>query len=297
MRALGSRILLGVSLYTLADDLPDLRDAVLVASFDGWVDAAEAASGAVSHVAGHGRLLATFDPDALFDYRSRRPILDVNDGRLSDLSWPDLTIRHVRAGERDLLVFSGAEPDLRWRELAGDVAELAGRLDVTQWISLGAVPAAVPHTRPVPVLATASRDGLLAAGETQGPEGLLRVPSAAISALEMAVSAAGTPAVGFFAQVPPYASVGYAAASIALLDRLGGHLGVAFDVDALVAEEREQRARYDAAMTGDAILRETVSRLEEMVGDAAAERLPSGDELAREIQRFLNDRPDEAGPP
>ena len=188
-------------------------------------------------------------------------------------------------------------PDLRWRELAGDVAELAGRLDVTQWISLGAVPAAVPHTRPVPVLATASRDGLLAAGETQGPEGLLRVPSAAISALEMAVSAAGTPAVGFFAQVPPYASVGYAAASIALLDRLGGHLGVAFDVDALVAEEREQRARYDAAMTGDAILRETVSRLEEMVGDAVAERLPSGDELAREIQRFLNDRPDEAGPP
>jgi hypothetical protein len=286
-----------VSLYTLADDLPELRDAVMVASFDGWVDAAEAASGAVAHVAGDGRMLATFDPDALFDYRSRRPILDVNDGRLSNLSWPDLTIRHARAGERDLLVFSGAEPDLRWRELAADVAELAGRLGVTQWISLGAVPAAVPHTRPVPVLATASRDGLLAAGEMQGPEGLFRVPSATISALEMAVSSAGTPAVGFFAQVPPYASVGYAAASIALLDRLGGHLGVAFDVDALVAEEREQRARYDAAMAGDAILRETVSRLEEMVGDAADERLPSGDELAREIQRFLNDRPDEAGSP
>jgi hypothetical protein len=292
-----SRILPEVSLYTLADDLPELRDAVMVASFDGWVDAAEAASGAVAHVAGDSRMLATFDPDALFDYRSRRPILDVNDGRLSNLSWPDLTIRHARAGECDLLVFSGAEPDLRWRELAGDVAELAGRLGVTQWISLGAVPAAVPHTRPVPVLATASRDGLLSAGEMQGPEGLLRVPSAAISALEMAVSSAGTPAVGFFAQVPPYASVGYAAASIALLDRLGGHLGVAFDLDALVAEEREQRARYDAAMTGDAILRETVSRLEEMVGDAADERLPSGDELAREIQRFLNDRPDEAGPP
>ena len=209
----------------------------------------------------------------------------------------DLTIRHARAGERDLLVFSGAEPDLRWRELAADVAELAARLGVSQWISLGAVPAAVPHTRPVPVLATASQDGLLAAGEMQGPEGLLRVPSAAISVLEMAVSATGTPAVGFFAQVPPYASVGYAAASIALLDRLGGHLGVAFDVDVLVAEEREQRARYDSAMTGDAILRETVSRLEEMVGDTAAERLPSGDELAREIQRFLNDRPDEAGSP
>jgi hypothetical protein len=197
------------------DDLPELHDAVLVASFDGWVDAAEAASGAVAHVVGDAVPLATFDADALFDYRSRRPILDVNDGRLSKLSWPDLTIRHVRAGERDLLVFSGAEPDLRWRELAADVAELAVRLGVSQWVSLGAVPAAVPHTRPVPVLATSSQEGLLAGGETQGPEGLLRVPSAAISTLEMAVTARGTPAVGFFAQVPPYASVGYAAASIA----------------------------------------------------------------------------------
>jgi len=285
-----------VTLYRLADRLPELREAVMVASFDGWVDAAEAASGAVAQVVGDAPALVTFDPDALFDYRSRRPILDVNDGRLSNLSWPDLTIRHVRAGERDLLVFSGAEPDLRWRELAADVAELAGRLGVRQWVSLGAVPAAVPHTRPVPVMATASVDGLLAAGETRGPEGLLRVPSAAISALEMAVSARGTPAVGFFAQVPPYASVGYAAASIALLDRLGGHLGIAFDVDALVGQERDQRARYDSAMTGDAILRETVSRLELMVGDEAAERLPSGDELAREIQRFLNDRPEEPGP-
>jgi len=286
-----------MALYRLVDDLPELRDAVLVASFDGWVDAAEAASGAVAHVAVDSTPVASFDADALFDYRSRRPILDVNDGRLSDLSWPELAIRHVRAGTRDLLVFAGAEPDLRWRELADDVAGLVARLGVTQWVSLGAVPAAVPHTRPVPVLATASAEGLLGAAEMRGPEGLLRVPSAAISALEMAVSAGGTPAVGFFAQVPPYASVGYAAASIALLDRLAGHLGVVFDVDDLVAEEREQRARYDAAMAGDAILRETVSRLEEMVGDEASERLPSGDELAREIQRFLNDRPDESGSP
>lgn len=286
-----------MALYRLVDELPELHDAVLVASFDGWVDAAEAASGAVAHVSVDSSPVASFDADALFDYRSRRPILDVNDGRLSDLSWPELTIRHVRAGTRDLLVFAGAEPDLRWRELADDVAGLVARLGVTQWVSLGAVPAAVPHTRPVPVLATASADGLLGAAEKRGPEGLLRVPSAAISVLEMAVSAGGTPAVGFFAQVPPYASVGYAAASIALLDRLAGHLGVVFDVDDLVAEEREQRARYDAAMAGDAILRETVSRLEEMVGDEASERLPSGDELAREIQRFLSDRPDETGSP
>lgn len=273
-------------LYRLADDLPDLRDAVLVASFDGWVDAAEAASRAVGHVAGAGRVVATFDADAVFDYRSRRPVLDVQDGRLSELSWPELSIHHTRVGARDLLIFAGAEPDLRWQELAADAVELVRRLGVTQWVSLGAVPGAVAHTRSVPVMVTASHEGLLAPGESAGPVGLLRVPSAALSVLEMAVTAAGTPAVGFYAQVPPYASIGYAAASIALIDRLSRHLDVRLGIEELVEDERQQRARYDAAVAGDAMLRETVTRLES-AGDIDAEHLPSGDELAREIERYL----------
>jgi len=274
-----------VPLYRLADDLPELRDAVLVASFDGWVDAAEAASRAVGQVAGEATVVATFDPDAVFDYRSRRPVLDVQDGRLTDLQWPELAIRHVRVDRRDLLIFSGAEPDLRWAELAADAVELVRRLNVTEWVSLGAVPGAVAHTRAVPVMATASDDGLL--DEPAGPEGLLRVPSAALSVLEMAVTEAGTPAVGFYAQVPPYASIGYAAASIALVQRLARHLGVTIDVEPLLDEQREQHARYDAAVAGDAMLRETVSRLESAAGDVESEQLPSGDDLAREIERFL----------
>jgi hypothetical protein len=275
-----------VPLYRLAEDIPQLRDAVLVASFDGWVDAAEAASGAVARVAGEAAAaVATFDPDALFDYRSRRPVLDVQDGRLSELRWPELTIRHARLGGRDVLVFSGAEPDLRWGELAADAVDLVRRLNVTEWVSLGAVPGAVAHTRSVPVMATASEEGLL--DEPAGPEGLLRVPSAALSVLEMAVTEAGTPAVGFYAQVPPYASIGYAAASIALVQRFARHLGVAIDVEPLVEEEREQRARYDAAVSGDAMLRETVARLESAAGGIESEQLPSGDDLAREIERFL----------
>jgi hypothetical protein len=274
-----------VPLYRLADDLPELRDAVLVASFDGWVDAAEAASRAVGQVAGEATMVATFDPDAVFDYRSRRPVLDVQDGRLTELQWPELAIRHARVDRRDLLIFSGAEPDLRWQELATDAVALVRRLNVAEWVSLGAVPGAVAHTRPVPVMATASQDGLL--DEPAGPEGLLRVPSAALSVLEMAVTEAGTPAVGFYAQVPPYASIGYAAASIALVQRLSRHLSITIDVDSLLAEEREQHARYDAAVAGDAMLRETVSRLESAAGDVESEQLPSGDELAREIERFL----------
>jgi len=274
-----------VPLYRLADDLPDLRDAVLVASFDGWVDAAEAASRAVGQVAGEATVVATFDPDAVFDYRSRRPVLDVQDGRLTELQWPELAIRHARVDRRDVLIFSGAEPDLRWQELATDAVALMRRLNVVEWVSLGAVPGAVAHTRPVPVMATASEDGLL--DEAAGPEGLLRVPSAALSVLEMAVTEAGTPAVGFYAQVPPYASIGYAAASIALVQRLSRHLSITIDVESLLAEEREQHARYDAAVADDAMLRETVSRLESAAGDVESEQLPSGDDLAREIERFL----------
>ena len=272
-------------LYRLADDLPDLRDAVLVASFDGWVDAAEAASRAVGQVAGEATVVATFDPDAVLDYRSRRPVLDVQDGRLTELQWQKLAIRHARVDRRDLLIFSGAEPDLRWQELAADAVALVRRLNVAEWVSLGAVPGAVAHTRPVPVMATASQAGLL--DEPAGPEGLLRVPSAALSVLEMAVTEAGTPAVGFYAQVPPYASIGYAAASIALVQRLSRHLSITIDVESLLAEEREQHARYDAAVADDAMLRETVSRLESAAGDVESEQLPSGDDLAREIERFL----------
>ena len=122
------------------------------------------------------------------------------------------------------------------------------------------------------------------------------MPSAALSVLEMAVTAAGTPAVGFYAQVPPYASIGYAAASIALIDRLARHLDVTLEVEELVEDERQQRARYDAAVAGDAMLRETVARLESAAGDIDAEQLPSGDELAREIERFLR-RQGEGGEP
>ena len=240
---------------------------MVIASFDGWVDAAEAASDAVAHIGAGGTMVATFDADAIFDYRSRRPILDVEDGRLSELRWPELALRHVRVAGRDLLVFSGAEPDLRWQELASDVAELMHRLGVVEWVSLGAVPAAVAHTRPVPLMATASRDDLLAPGEARGPEGLLRVPAAALSALEMAVTASGIPAAGFFAQVPPYASIGYAAASVALVERLGRHLGI--DVRRRRPAQRRARAARPLRRGGrrrrDAA--DTVRRLESVAGE------------------------------
>src|SRR5690349_12307092 len=175
-------------LYTLEEPLPDLDAPVVIAAFDGWVDAGSAATTVLELLGDGAQVVARFDPDQLFDYRSRRPTLTIRNGRLESLEWPEVTLRAARHGGRDLLVLTGAEPDDRWHHLADDTVELLGRLGVAGWISLGAIPAAVAHTRAVPILGTASRDGLLRGGVLPGPAGLLRVPSAALSMLEIAVS-------------------------------------------------------------------------------------------------------------
>ena len=257
----------------------------IVAAFDGWIDAAGASTAAAATVASGGEQVVTFRPDELYDYRSRRPVLDIVDGTPTTLVWPGLGITHRRIGERDVLVLTGAEPDFRWQELGGDVLELCVRLGVVEWVSLGSIPAAVPHTRPVPILATASRPGLLAEDEQQGPEGLLRVPSACLSTVELAVAEGGIPTVGFYAQVPHYLQGPYAAATIAMLEHLGRHLGVEVATRALTEDALAQRERLDAAVAADDDSRAYVERLEQMTGEE--QRLPSGDELASEIERFL----------
>ncbi len=264
---------------------------VLVAAFDGWVDAAGAATAAADRLSTDGSRLALFDADVLWDYRSRRPTLDIVDGSIVRLTWPSLELHRTRLGGRDLLVLHGAEPDFRWKELGADVLELCRQLGVAQWISLGAIPAAVAHTRPVPVLATASRDGLLHETETRGPIGLLRVPSACLSAVEHAVSAGGVPSVGFFAQVPHYVGGPFAAGTVALLKHLGRHLDVDVALGDLEADALEQRQRLDAAVEADDDVREVLHTLE----DASDEEIPSGDDLAAEIERFLRSEGPESG--
>jgi hypothetical protein len=263
---------------------PLLAPAIL-AAFDGWIDAAGASTVAATTISSGGDRIVTFGPDALYDYRSRRPILDIVDGKPISLVWPELGITRRRLGQRDLLVLTGAEPDFRWQELGGDVLELCVRLGVVEWVSLGAIPAAVPHTRSVPILATASRPGLLAEDEQQGPEGLLRVPAACLSTIEIAVAQGGIPTVGFYAQVPHYVQGPYAAATIALLEHAGRHLGVDVPTASLTEDALGQRERLDAAVAADDDSRAYVARLEQMSGEE--QRLPSGDELASEIERFL----------
>lgn len=274
-----------MSVYRLEED-PQLDSPVLVAALEGWVDAGSAGTTAAAQLAEDGRVVATFETDAIYDYRARRPTLDIIDGRPVTLAWPRLQITASRIGGRDLLVLTGPEPDYRWRELTTDVVELAKRLGVASWASLGAIPAAVPHTRPVPILATASAAGLLPEGIRQGPDGLLRVPSAALSVLELAAATNGIPAVGFFAQVPHYVNATYPAAAIALLSALGRHLGIDAPVGQLATRALERRSLLDAATANDEDTRAHVERLELLADES---RLPAGDELIADIERFLRD--------
>ena len=205
----------------------------MVAAFDGWIDAAGAASAAANHLASDATTVLTFDPDPLYDYRSRRPVLDVIDGVLRHLAWPEMAVRRCGWADRDLLILHGPEPDFLWRELSGDVLGFAKDWESSSGSRSAPSPPRSPHTRPTPVFATASREGLLKEGMQQGPGGLLRVPSACLSVIELTVAEGGIPAVGFYAQIPPYVGGPYATATIALLEVMGRHLGEPLSLGAL----------------------------------------------------------------
>jgi proteasome assembly chaperone (PAC2) family protein len=280
-----------VTLYSLTKP-KDLQSPVLIAALDGWIDAGSAATTAAEQLADGGEVIVTFDPDALFDYRSRRPTLEIVDGRPAKLTWPELTIRRSRPGDRDVLILTGAEPDDRWQQLAAEMVELTKQLEVSQLISLGAIPAAVPHTRTVPILGTESQPGLLRADVQAGPSGILRVPAAAISVIDYEISRSGVPSVGYFAQIPHYVSGPYPAAAVELLRAVAKHLDVSVSADALAREAKVMIKRLDAATAADETTQTYVTRLESMVDEA---RLPSGEDLISDIEKFLRERGQDLG--
>lgn len=279
-------ILRVVTLYDLRDP-GNLVAPLLVAAFDGWVDAGGAATTALALLADRAEVVATFDADRLYDYRARRPTLEIVDGHPDRLTWPELALRRTRLGDHDVLLLGGPEPDYRWRELEAAAVDLARHFDVATWISLGAIPAAVPHTRPVTVLGTESRPRLLRGGVAPGPAGVLRVPSAALSVLDLAVAAGGVPAVGYYAQVPHYVTGPYPPAAVELLRLVGLHAAAEVAAGDLPDDARLVLARLDAATAADATTRAYVERLEATVDES---RRPAGDDLISEIEQFLREQ-------
>ena len=276
-----------MAIYEIQSD-ESLAAPVLIQALSGWVDVGSAGTLAAARLAGEGELVATFDTDALFDYRTNRPTLDIFDASMKQLTWPELTVRRASFGGRDLLVLTGTEPDLRWKEFASAVREVSLRLGVTQLISLGAVPAAIPHTMPTPVLATASDRSLLAE-DIPVLAGAMRVPSAAVSVIDMDLSEAGIPTVGFWAQVPHYVAALYHAGAVALLRRTAEHLRIDIPIEDFEEEARNQRAELDQIVDARPEAKAYVERLEQMADE---QQVPSGEEIAAELERFLRETTD-----
>ena len=270
---------------------PDIERPVLLVAFDGWIDAGAAGTGALSWIAGDRSPFIRFDSDELFDYRDQRPMHELREGVIESFEWPDVTMTAVTGGERDLVVLTGTEPALRWRRFTDAVTTLAGELGVVEVIGIGGIPWAVPHTRPVPVLTTASDLSRIPESDDR-PEGLIRVPAAISRAIEVDLTSVGIPAMGFWARVPHYVGVEFHGAALALVERISQHLGISIDVAGLAAEADAQRIHLDAITEARPDIATMVERLEAVVD----QELPaSGEDLASEIERFLRNRPTDGG--
>ncbi len=274
-----------MSFVEILDQGPFRRPVTLVA-LDGWVNAGAAATTTAEFLVADAPVVARFDSDRLFDYRMSRPVIDFVDGVIQAVQWPELTIRVHRTENRDLLVFTGIEPNWHWQELGGEIAKLAGLWQVEQHISVGGVPWAAPHTRPVSVMSTGTAG--TAMDDDERPSGLLRVPGSAVSAIEWKVSQVGIPTRGFWARVPNYVGSTYTAAAIALLRRLEKHLGVTFDTTRLFESAQQENHNFEQALDARPDMRPMVEQFEQIF-DAQIGSI-SGEDLAGEIERFLREQ-------
>ena len=275
---------------------PSLVAPVLVMCLEGWVDAGLGGTAAMAAILSQANSepVATFDGDALIDRRARRPILRITDGVHEGLTW---SLIQARAGKdasgNDVLFLLGPEPDFRWQAFTNDVVELSRALDVRMVVGLGAFPAPVPHTRPIRLAATASAREL--AGQVGFVSGTIEVPAGIQAALEQAHADAGIPSIGLWARVPHYAAaMPYPSASAALVDALAVVGGLSFSSDELSAAGVITNQRVDQLIANSEEHREMVRLLEQQI-DAAEPQpdlsgLPSGDELAAELERFLRDQ-------
>lgn len=285
---------------------PELTDPVLVVALDGWIDAGLGAAAAMStmQTAIGAATVATFDGDRLLDHRARRPIMHLVNGLITGLSWPSILLQAGTDSEgSDVLLLVGAEPDVSWDLFTDAVVDLAHQFGCRMMVELGAYPAPVAHTRPTGLSITTSSSTL--SDQLHGyVRGTLDVPAGIHAVLDVAANDAGIPAVGLWAQVPHYvASMPYPAASVALLEGLGDVTGLRVDPGQLPADAAATRLRLDELVAENPQHQVMVSQLEEMMeqglggpDDAPTigfDRLPSGDELAEELQEFLRDRPDD----
>ena len=265
-----------------------LRAPVVIAAFEGWNDAGDAATAAVEHVelVWEARPLVTIDPEDYYDFQVNRPTVTLIDGVTRRIAWPTTRLSVCRLdGPRDVVLIRGLEPNMRWRAFCGEILDVAMDLDAEILVALGALLADSPHTRPIPVTGTASDPDVAAqlgldASRYEGPTGIVGV-------LHDQCVQRGLPSVSFWAAVPHYvAQPPSPKATLALLRRVEDVLDVEVPLGDLEEQARLWERQVNELAAEDTEVAEYVRSLEER---EAEEDLPeaSGEAIAREFERYL----------
>lgn len=274
------------------EEVPELVDPVMVAAFEGWNDAGDAASAAVAHLDREwkGEVFAALDAEDYYDFQVNRPQVWLDDG-VRKVTWPTTRLSVVRVGgdkPRDLVLVRGTEPSMRWRSFCNELLGFAHELGVEMVVVLGALLGDTPHTRPVPVTGITSDADL---ARTMGlEESRYEGPTGIVGILQEACAHAGVPAVSLWAAVPHYVSQPpNPKATLALLNRLDDLLGVRVPLGELAEDSRAWQVGVDQLASEDTEVAEYVQSLEE-ANDTAELPEASGEAIAKEFERYLRRR-------
>jgi predicted ATP-grasp superfamily ATP-dependent carboligase len=279
-------------------DRPTLRRPVMLCAFKGWNDAGEAASAAVSFIreSFDAEDVASIDPEEYFDFTAVRPTVRLTEGQTREIDWPRATLSAaaVQGAESDLLMLQATEPSLRWRRYTDNLVAVARDLNVRMVITLGALLADVPHSRPVTITGLASDQSLVERLRFQGTS--YEGPTGIVGVLHQACSNAGLASASLWASVPHYvAAAPNPKVALALVRAFEGLAGVAVDAGELESAAEEYERQVTAAVASDPEVKAFVERLETALDEVEAdtpdeESLPSADTIARDFQRFLRQR-------
>ncbi|CAB4876511.1 unannotated protein [freshwater metagenome] len=287
---------------------PLLHEPTLVVMLTGWIDASGAAAATMSTLDSecNARTIAVFDGDSFIDYRARRPTMELREGVNTRLDWPDIEVKHGHDLDgRDVLLLTGPEPDMAWQRFGREAASLGVRLGVKRMVALGAHPFASPHTRQARLSISSPSPALVE--ELRMLKNSIDVPAGVAAVLEHSFHQQGIDALGIWVQVPHYiSSMAYPAATVALLTGLNQAAGLRIDGAAARQETVIQRQRLDELVAGNDEHRAMVAELEKLYDNSeqqtlqgalpttqfTAAEIPTGDELAAELEQYLRDQND-----
>ena len=279
-----------------------LAGRILLVAFEGWNDATEAASGALRAISDQlkAQTLEAVDPEDYYDFQFSRPLLELDDEGNRSLIWPGTELLQAskeglkaNPGAENLFLLIGTEPSRRWISFAAEIMEMVQDREIDAVVMLGAMLADVPHTRPMPIFKSSQNAAMqqmfgLEKSKYEGPVGILTV-------LSQAFEAEGIPVLSVWGSVPHYVhNTQNPKASLGFLSELSSLTAMEFDTSALAETAFEWERSIDEISESDEEMASYIEQLEAS-RDAYESELASGDSIARELERFLKDRPEAEG--